>query len=382
MQPAARPRIPVCRPLVGTDEAEAAVRVIQSAWLSTGSEAHAFEKDLGARLQSHIVAVSSASIGLAIGLAALDVRPGDEVIVPAITFVATSNAVLHLGARPVFADVDPTTGLMNADDALSRVTSRTRAIIPVDLYGQAADLTPYLRLAAKKPKIGIVRDAAQSLGTPGVGGQDGVIEVFSLYATKNVTAGEGGAIATRNQDLARRIRILSQQGVSADAYARYHGSTPYDVVEIGFKGNLADILAAIARVQLGKLDQMQSIRKHVCDRYRNEVALPTISWEVPTNYHLYPVFVDDREQFRASLANLGIGTGVHFECVPGHLAYRRLGYRPEDTPNAMAYGRREVTLPTFAGLTDEEVDRIVTAVAETTTASRLRPPAVIHEEVV
>jgi dTDP-4-amino-4,6-dideoxygalactose transaminase len=357
--------IPVSRPQITDEECAAAERCIRSAWLSTGAEARAFEQDLADRFGSSVVAVSSASAGLMVALRALGVGSGDEVIVPAITFVATSNAALNIGAIPVFADIDPSTGLMSAPDAIARVTNRTRALIAVDLYGQRTDWSEYAELRSRRPDIGFIQDAAQSMGTVGVGGQDEVIEVFSFYATKNVTCGEGGAIVTRDAELASKMRVLTQQGVTADAYSRYHGRPLYDVTEIGFKANLPDVLAAIGRVQLRRVDEMQSRRAVICRRYQRELRdVRTISWDRPTNFHLYPIFSHNRDALRFALQERGIGSGIHFECIPSHTAYRRLGYDPAATPCAAAYGQAELTLPTYAGLSDNDQSRVISAVLE------------------
>jgi dTDP-4-amino-4,6-dideoxygalactose transaminase len=356
--------IPVCRPFTGDEECEAATRVIRSGWLSTGAEARAFEEELAARFNARVVGVSSASMGLQLSLAAHGIGPGDEVIVPAITFIATSNVVVHLGAKVVFADIDPCTGLMDFDDVQRRVSSKTRAIIPVDLYGQSVDLEPYLCLASKHKSAAIIEDAAQSFGTPGVGGRDGITTVFSFYATKNVAMGEGGAVVTTDDEIARKVRVLSQQGVTADAFSRYHGATNYDLIEIGYKGNLPDVLAAIGRAQLKKESLMQERRRAVCERYRAALPLRSIDWCRPTNYHLYPVFYRNRDRFRHELFQRGIGTGVHFECIPGLTAYRRMGFRLADTPRAARYGSEQFTLPTYAGLSDEDVEAVIQAVRE------------------
>ena len=356
--------IPVSRPFTGEEECEAVVRVIRSCWLSTGAEARAFEEELSGRFGAKVVGVSSASMGLQLALAAHGVGAGDEVIVPAITFVATSNVVFHLGAKVVFADVDPRTGLMDFDDVRRRVTARTRAIMPVDLYGQRVDMEPYREVASRKGNLAVIEDAAHAFGTPGVGGLEGVTTVFSFYATKNIAMGEGGAVVTTNADLAHRMRILSQQGVTADAFSRYQGGSGYDLVEVGYKGNLPDIMAAIGRAQLRKELFMQRRRQEVCEAYRAELPTRTIDWSLPTNYHLYPVFVRDRDRFRDALARRGVWTGVHYECLPALTAYRRLGYSASDTPQAALYGGQQVSLPTYAGLTGEEIKTVIRVVRE------------------
>ena len=351
--------LPVSRPFIGDEECEAVTRVLRSAWIGTGAEAEAFERSLE-RLGGHVVATSSASIGLQLALISAGVREGDEVIVPAITFAATSHVVLHTGAKLVFADIDPSTGLLDSTDVSRRINPNTKAIIVVDLYGQASDLSPFKGYAG----VWLIRDAAQSFGTPGVRAEAGVTTVFSFYSTKNVTTAEGGAVVTSDRAVADHVRLLSKQGVTADAYARYNKSAAYDVDAIGYKANLPDVLAAIGRVQLRKEPAMRERRQQICERYQSEIPLPTITWSKRTNYHLYPVFVDSREEFRDALRERGIGTGVHFECIPGHRAYRTLGHRPEDTPQAMAFGARQVSLPTYPGLSRTDQDRVITAVGE------------------
>ena len=351
--------IPVSRPYTDDDECEAVTRVIRSKWLSSGVEAKAFEKELEQRFGCYALCVGSGSIGLELALAAHGIGPGAEVIVPAITFVATSNVVLHLGATVVFADIDPKTGLMDFEDAKRRVTSKTRAIMPVDLYGQRVDFTPYVDFARTHSNISVIEDAAHAFGTSGVGGIGGVTTVYSFYATKNIAMGEGGAVLTKSEVIAKRVRILSQQGVTADAYSRYNGMANYDVVEIGYKGNLPDLLAAVGRAQLRKEKFMLDWRERVCRRYQAELRVRSIDWKLPTNYHLFPMFCRDRDRFRMELAKRGVGTGVHYACIPGLTAYRTLGYNAEDTPVSMEFGAEEVSLPTYAGLSDEELSLVI-----------------------
>lgn len=357
--------IPVSRPLIGEEECEAAARVLRSCWLSTGPESRALEGELSALFSAHTVCVSSGSMALELALIGLGVKPGDEVIVPAITFVATSHVAVRTGARVVFADIDPRTGFMDPEDVRRRITDRTRAIIPVDLYGQSVDLDPYRQMIARcRQPVALLEDAAQAFGTPGVGGIEGIVTAFSFYATKNVAMGEGGAVVTTDRALADKVRILSQQGVTAAAYERYHGAGGYDVVEIGFKGNLPDLMAAVGRVQLRKEPAMREMRRSVWERYRNELPLRTILWDRPGNCHLYPVFHSQRERFRQELLKRGVGTGVHYECIPGLTAYRRMGYDDADTPQARRFGADEFTLPLYPGLSESDVATVVTAVKE------------------
>lgn len=389
----APPMIPLCRPTIEEDEIAAVVAVMRSGWLTTGPQVMAFEAALKERLGArHALTLGSATAGLHCVLAALDVGPGDEVITASMTWPSVVNAIELLGARPVFADVDPDTLIMDPAHVARLLGARTRAVVPVHYAGQPADLDALEDLLAGTG-VGLVEDAAHAIGTEyrgreiGAGGmRAGRSAVFSFHPIKNLTTGEGGAVMTDDDTLAERVRLLRFHGVSKDAWARNSGtgSPRYEVVRPGFKANMLDLEAAIGVVQLGKLDRFNAARGARAERYTAMLSdvpeirpLGRVDYPHVHAWHLFIVQLDlealtvDRDGFIEELRRRGVGAGLHFTPVHEHVWYReRYGPFVDQLPATERAGERILSLPLFPSMTDAEQDRVVTAVTDIVAGSR------------
>lgn len=367
-------RIPFHRPSIGEREIAAAVEVLRSGWLTTGARAHALEAAFAERIGArHALAVNSATAALHLALEAWGIGPGDEVVVPTLTFTSCGEVCAYLGARVILADVGAD-GLLGPEQLAPVVTDATRAVMPVHLGGQAVDLEP-LRTVA--PNALFLEDAAHALpadvrGVPT--GRLGDAAAFSFYATKTMTTGgEGGMLVTDDDAVAGRARIMRLHGISADAWNRYGagGAWAYEVVEAGFKYNLTDVAAAIGLVQLERLDEMADARAAIAARYDAAFAgsallsVPPRRPEDRHAWHLYAVRLElerigcDRAEVVRRLGEAGIGTSVHF--IPLHLHphyQRRYGYAPGDFPTAEGIFERSISLPIWPGMSDVQVDRV------------------------
>ena len=379
--------LPYCLPLLGQEEIDEVIDSLRSGWVTTGPKVKLFEREfasyVGAR---HAIAVSSCTAALHIALKALGIGPGDEVVLPTLTFCATANVVVHLGARPVIVDVrdDYQISVESIERAL---TPKTKAIVPVHYAGQACDLQEILDLARARG-IPVVEDAAHAAGCEYSGrkiGTYGQATAFSFYATKNMTTGEGGMITTEDDGLAERMRVLSLHGMSRDAWKRYTetGSWYYEVVEAGYKANMTDIQAALGIHQLRRLDGFIRRRQQIAATYRGafsdlpELLLPK---ELPDRnhvYHLYPVQLDvdrlriDRAQFIGELQKARIGASVHFIPLHRHPFYRQLGYEPADFPSAERIYRGLLSLPLYPKMSADDVADVTAAVREIVLANRV-----------
>ena len=377
--------LPFALPDIGEAEIDAAVSCLRSGWLTTGPRARAIETEIADYLgAAHAVAVNSATAGLHLAYEALGIGPGDEVLVPTWTFTATAEAVRYLGADPVFVDVDPRTWCLDLDAAAAAVTPRTKAVAPVHFAGRAVP-EPALAGLARSHGLRIVDDAAHAFPTLSdgtiVGGHGHDATVFSFYATKTITTGEGGMVVTPDAALADRMRTMRLHGISRDIFNRYNDvaqrSWFYEVVAPGFKYNLTDLAAAIGRVQLTRAEELRERRARIAEAYTAGLAgLPLVLPEAPQPgaaganthaWHLYAVQVRDdspldRDATVAGLTEAGIGTSVHF--IPLHLhPYWRdtYGLTPEQFPVATDLFARSFSLPIYPRMTDADVDRVVDA---------------------
>ena len=352
------PFIPAARPIVGDAERAAVDAVLASGMLAQGSEVAAFEQEFGDALVAgrRSVAVNSGTSGLHLGLLAAGIGPGDEVVVPSFTFAATANSVALTGATPVFADIDPVTFTLDPAAVESVLTERTAAIMPVHLYGQAADMDG-LGAIAEKHGLAIFEDAAQAHGATLHGapvGTFGAFGVFSLYPTKNMTSGEGGMVSTDDDEVHRRLRLLRNQGMER----QYHNEL------VGFNARMTDIHAAIGRVQLTKLPEWTRQRQQnasVLDARLRGVVTPAVREDATHVYHQYTIRVpEDRDGFSTALREeYAIGSGVYYP-VPNH---RLPSFaRTEDLPETERAAAEVLSLPVHPSLTEEDLDRIVTAV--------------------
>lgn len=377
--------VPFALPDIGQAEIDAVVEAMQSNWLTTGPRTQAFEQEFAGRLGGGLqaVAVNSATAGLHLALEALGIGPGDEVIVPTWTFTSSAEVVRYLGADPVFVDVNPDSLNIDLDAAKAAITEDTRAIVPVHFAGLAVDHVELDRFA-KEHDLRVVEDAAHALpctsGGQLVGAGESSAVVFSFYATKTMTTGEGGMIVTADESLASRFRTMRLHGISRNVFDRYRSETPswhYEVVAPGFKYNMTDTAAAVGRVQLTRLDEMRSRRTSIAHRYNEAFADLPISCPVDADrgdihsWHLYvirvgPVAPVDRDAFIAALSAESIGTSVHF--IPLHQQpYWRDRYElsTEAFPVASAAFREVVSLPLYSSMTDNQVARVIDVVRQT-----------------
>jgi dTDP-4-amino-4,6-dideoxygalactose transaminase len=365
-------------PVIGEEEIAEVVDSLRSGWIGTGPKVQRFERSLEEYVGvEHVRCLSSCTAALLLGLLALGVEEGDEVIVPAMTFAASANAVLHAGATPVLVDSEPLTGLIDLDAAEAAVTDRTRAIMPVHLSGRPVDLDRLAEIADRH-SIAVIEDAAHAIGAEWHGrriGSHGNVTAFSFYATKNITTAEGGALATSDPQIAERIERLSLHGLSTGAWRRYSdaGFKHYEVVDPGYKFNMTDLQAALGIHQIARLDGWIDERRRLGERYDALLAgLPLTTPPEPaadTRHarHLYQVLLDPdcartRDEVLDAMTMQWIGVGVHYRGVHLHEYYReRLRLRPEDLPVATDISERTLSLPLSPALTDEDQDDVVAA---------------------
>jgi dTDP-4-amino-4,6-dideoxygalactose transaminase len=375
------------QPDIQQEDIREVVTTLESLWIGTGPKAHEFEGRFADYVGApHAIATSSGTAALHLGLIALGVGRDDEVVVPAMTFAATANVIVHVGATPVFADVCRATRNLSPETLSAVITDRTRTIMPVHLGGYPADLDA-LKTVASSSGATMLVDAAHAIETQYKGrrlGATGDATAYSFYATKNITTAEGGMLTTPNESLARRVRMLSLHGLSADAWSRYSGEATqhYEVIEPGFKYNLTDLQAALGLRQLARIEASWERRRAIWKRYDD--AFVDLPLELPptpveefgrSSFHLYSPLLDtdrvpfDRDTLRENLRQRGIGTGVHFTALHLHPYYReRFGYRGGEFPNAEEIGTRTFSLPLSPRLRDDQVDRVIDTVR-----SLLRP---------
>lgn len=389
-----KPFLPYCRQHIDDADIAAVVDVLKGDWLTTGPEVGKFERALCERLAvPHAVACSSGTAALHLAALALELGPGDVVIVPAVTFLATANAARYAGADVVFADVDPDTGLMGPKElreALARAGRSVKAVFSVQLAGQMADATA-IRQIARAAGAAVVEDACHAIGAayPRDGGMvmlggcaDADMAVFSFHPAKTITMGEGGAVTTRDAALAARLIQLRSHGMTRDAAEfqdRAQGFDPagspnpwyYEQHTLGYNYRATDFQCALARSQLAKLDKFVSARQRLVEHYDRSLAglAPTLVPLARTGFgrpawHLYVALIDfaragkTRGRVARELAALGIGTQVHYLPVP-HQPYYRALYGRQSVPGADAYYARCLSLPLFPAMTGTDVDRVV-----------------------
>ena len=379
---AGRSFIPFYVPCTDGREIAEVTEAIRSGWLTTGPKVARFEERLGRAVHArHAVAVNSCTAALHLALAASGVSRGDEVITSPYTFAATGEAILYLGARPIFVDIDPRTLNIDPLGVRRSVTRRTKVVLPVHIAGLPCDMDAITAIARKK-KLKIVEDAAHALGAIFEGrpvGSIGDITCFSFYATKNLTTGEGGMATTGDAEVARRLRTLSLHGLTHDAWKRYtrSGSWRYDVVELGYKYNMTDVAAGLGLAQLRKFGAMQRARVRLAHRYTRHLEREE-AFDLPVEiegsrhaWHLYILRLRpgalriSRDRMIEALRERGIGTSVHFLPLHLHSFYRRtLGHRPGDFPVTERESARAISLPLHPGLADRSQDRVIEALLD------------------
>ena len=372
--------LPFSRPQVGEEEIQAVAECLRSGWLTSGLKVKEFEADFARYVGcKHAVAVNSCTAALHLALEALGIVPGDEVITSPMTFAATAAVIEHLGARPVFADCEPSTLNLDPGQVERRITARTRAILPVHFAGQPCRMDGLMPLA-RSHGLFVVEDAAHALPAEIRGrriGTIGDITCFSFYPTKTITTGEGGMAVTDREDYAERMRLMHLHGIHRDPWKRYseEGAWIYEVLEAGYKYNLTDIGAAIGIEQLKRCDGFHARRREIAARYTEALSglpalrVPSVSDPQGHAWHLYVIqlatelLTIDRDEFIEKLKEMRVGASVHF--IPLHLQpyYRsKYGYVPSDFPNVQAAWMRIVSLPIYPGMSDTDVDDVIAAV--------------------
>ncbi len=374
--------VPYFRLELDNEEIDAVVGVLKSGWLTTGAQCAAFEQEFAAAIGGGVqaIAVNSNTSGMHLALEAANIGPGDEVIVPDLTFTATAEVVRYLGAEAVFVDVLPDTLCMDPVEVQKAITERTKAIIPVHFGGLCADLYTLQAIAAQHGLV-IIEDAAHSFpaGYRGkmVGNHNTFATVFSFYANKTITTGEGGMIVTANEAVAQRCRVMRLHGIDRDAFRRFQGDSAawaYDIVAPGFKYNLTDIGAALGRKQLERAFDMRDRRASAAATYLQ--ALGDLPLELPPTpphddlhaWHLFPIRLTadspvNRPALEVALNTAGIGYSVHY--TPLHkMTYWKARYNLSDNrfPVATSYFERCLSLPIFSSMTQDEIQEVVSVV--------------------
>lgn len=382
--------LPFALPDLDNSEFELVREALLSGWVTTGPQTRQFEAEFASVLgASHAIAVNSCTAALHLALEAIGLQPDDEVITTPYTFAATAEVIRYFGARPVLVDIRADDFNIDTAQIEPAVTARTRAIIPVHIAGLAADLNTIDAIAARHG-LAVIEDAAHAFPTyyqSRMIGQDPTytqgpphVTCFSFYATKTITTGEGGMIVTSNAAIAERCRIMSLHGISKDAWKRYtkEGSWYYEIIAPGFKYNMTDIAAAMGRAQLAKAKRMWQRRQAIAHAYTAAFAASS-ALEVPADpqddshaWHLYMLRVRpgrlriDRSAFIEELKLRKIGASVHFIPLHMHPYYRETyGYKPEDFPVAQRESAREISLPIYSKMTDQDVQDVIDAVLDT-----------------
>ncbi|MGE3507431.1 MAG: DegT/DnrJ/EryC1/StrS family aminotransferase [Vicinamibacterales bacterium] len=366
-------------PAIGAEEIAAVEAVLRSGWLSTGPRVKAFEEAFAAYTGStHAVAVNSCTAALHLALLVAGIEPGDEVVTTPLTFCATANTIVHVGAVPRFADIDPITWNLDPAAAHAAVTSRTRACLPVHYAGRPVDVSAFRALAARHD-LRLIEDAAHCVEGEVAGakiGRTADLTCFSFYATKNLTTGEGGMLTTESSSWAQQARRAALHGMDRDAWRRYAhgGSALYDIVTPGFKYNMPDLLAAIGLQQLVRLEAHWRRREAIWARYDEAFADLPITRPAPAGEgvrharHLYTILVNPdsgwtRDELADALRRSGIVTSIHFRAVHLFTYYaERFGFRRGMCPAAERVADTTLSLPLSAALRDEEIDAVIAAV--------------------
>jgi perosamine synthetase len=372
------------------DEANAAAECIRNGWLTMGKRTIDFENQFAAYIGSaHAISLCSCTAALHLALVVYDLREGDEVIVPSMTFAASAEVIRYFKAVPVVADVDRDTHLIDPDDVERRITPRTRGIIPVHYAGNVCDMDG-LAAIAKRHNLFIVEDAAHSLPSRYKGKLVGTlsdITCFSFYATKTLATGEGGMITTNSDEIADRLKMLRLHGISRDAWKRYtgEGTWRYDVFDAGFKYNSTDIASSIGMAQLAKLDLMNDRRTLIARRYSEAFAecdsiIPyRIAADCQSSWHLYPLRLNpdvlsiSRDQFIDELKLRGIHASVHFIPLYRFTYYKQFCKGPADYPGSEWIFERTLSLPIYPGMNDEEIDYVISTVLDLCRLNRRQP---------
>lgn len=372
--------LPYCLPDISDKEIDSMLGTLKSGWLAKGPKTlefqHKFAESVGAK---YAIGLNSCTAALFLALKCYNIGPGDEVIVPAMTFSASANTILHCGATPVFADIDPETGCIDTESIKSKITSRTKAIVPVHYSGLPCDLDTIYEIADEHGLI-VSEDAAHAVRTfykgRAIGNKVRNTASFSFYATKNLATGEGGMLVTDDEAVYNRAIMLASHGMDANAWKRYGkgGSWQYDIIEPGYKYNMFDLQAALGLIQLSRMDEMQAKRFELVSIYDSAFKqLPQIKLQYEPDYaghskHLYIIRINsdmltiDRNAFIEELNRYNIGTSVHF--IPLHMMTAYKKYRDVRLPNTMEWYESIISLPLYSKLSTEDAEYVAEVVTK------------------
>ena len=372
--------LPFHQPSIDGEEIQEVVDTLKSGWITTGPKTKLFEKKFQEYIGcKHAIAVSSCTAGLHLALVAAGVGQGDEVITTPYTFATTGEVIIQIGAKPVFVDIEEDGFNIDVTKIPEAITPETKAIIPVHFAGEPCDMDEIMKIAQEN-NLFVIEDAAHAVGAEYKGkkiGNIGDVTVFSFYATKNLTTGEGGMVTTNNDELAEKIRLLSLHGISKDAWKRYtaEGSWYYEILYAGYKYNMTDIQASLGIHQLNKLEKFLSIRQKYAQRYSSafadisEIKTPPVNHHVRHAWHLYVIRLNsaslsiDRKQFIEALKAENIGSSVHFIPLHLHPYYKKkYGYKQGDYPNSEQVYSKVISLPLFPKMADTDLEDVIKAV--------------------
>jgi perosamine synthetase len=381
--------LPFHLPEIGEEEIQSVSESLRSGWVTTGPKVKKFEEEFAGYLGAgNAIAVNSCTAALHLGLEAVGVGEGDEVIVPTMTFASTAGVVLHLHAKPVFIDCKCDTLNMDVDQIERAITPKTKAIIPVHFSGHPCEMDRIMEIS-KNYNLKVIEDAAHALPTRYKGkvvGTIGDITCFSFYATKTITTGEGGMITTEDSDYAEQMRVMSLHGISKDAWKRYEssGSWHYEIFSPGYKYNMTDISAAIGIHQLKKIDHFAKVRSQYAEMYSEgfrdieEIRCPVVRPGSEHSWHLYVIQLNgkklkpNRNEIIEILKSENIGTSVHFMPLHLHPYYRdEFGYVPEDFPVASSVFESIISLTIFPKMTEADVQYVIKTLRKIIQCNRL-----------
>lgn len=380
--------LPFHQPLIGEEEIAEVTAALRSGWITTGPRTKAFEQKFADYVGApHAVGLNSCTAALHLSLEALGVREGDEVITTPITFASTANVIVHQRATPVFVDVEPGTLNLDADLVEGKISSRTRAIIPVHLAGHPCDMDR-INALGQEHGLAIIEDAAHALEAEYQGKKIGTLSpftAFSFYATKNITTGEGGMLTVQDDELADKIRMLSLHGISRDAWKRYsdEGYRHWEIFYAGYKYNMFDLQAALGIHQMDRIDHFWQTRRRYAERYTRAFSeLPELR-PLPTKpgvkhaYHLYPVLLSlellsaDRDVIMNAIQAENVGIGIHFRAIHLHPFYRNTyGFSAGTLPVAEDASQRILSLPLYPKMSEEDLEDVVEVVKKVLAAFR------------
>lgn len=370
--------LPFTRPTLDSDTIAEVVDCLESGWLATGPRVKAFEEKLKEYINvPHLLCLTSGTAALHLALLALNLKPGDEVITTPMTFCATLNTIVQAGGKPVLVDIDPQTYNLDVNLLEAAITPKTRAILPVHFAGLPVDLEPLYQIATKH-SLRVIEDAAHAIGAKYKGlpiGSFGDTHIFSFHPNKNMTTGEGGAIATQDEELAKLVSKLRFHGIDRDAFNRFakEGNQHYDVIYPGFKYNMMDLQAALGLHQIDQLDAFLERRQFLAQGYTDilkdwpQISLPKRpTYQHKHAWHLYTPIINpevagmDRDTFISKMKEQNIGVGLHYEAVHLFTYYREtFGFKRGDFPCAEAVSDRIFSLPLFPNMTQAEQDQVI-----------------------